>query len=408
MPPLSASSASRKSAGTSRDGAPAASAAVLTAESRTSAPAAAPNPKMKPARAAMETNASVTTPSGAAIGPAALGIRKPIEPAKKIAKTAVPPAIPEPMHNGEQSLTRALGLKIGRIVIDAGHGGHDTGTIGPSGLMEKDLCLDIALRVGQLVQQRLPAAEIVYTREDDTFVPLEQRTSMANSAKADLFVSIHANSSEDRSAGGIETYYLNFNASPEAMAVAARENTTAQSSVHDLEDLVNKIAKNEKIEESHDLATDIQTSLSKRMQTARHAGKNRGVRKAPFVVLIGAKMPSALAEISFLSNPADEQWLKKGDNRQRVAEGLYQGIENYLQSTNSFASNQGRLPRPWAAVPSAVSSDAAPARAAAGSTPAPILPLPPAPRPLASANHATSARSASVPDSAVARSSDAQ
>ena len=153
-----------------------------------------------------------------------------------------PPTAAKPTRAGERSLTRALGLKIGRIVIDPGHGGHDTGTIGPTGLMEKDLCLDVALRLGKLIEQRLPSDEIVYTRQNDKYVGLEQRTAIANEAKADLFVSIHANSSDDASVSGIETYYLNFNASPQAMEVAARENATAQSSVHDLQDLVTKIA----------------------------------------------------------------------------------------------------------------------------------------------------------------------
>ena len=269
-------------------------------------------------------------------GPAAPGA-EPVSgvSAKKAAEAMGPAPVPEPTRSGEQSLTRALGLKVGRIVIDAGHGGHDTGTIGPTGLMEKDLCLDLALRVGKLIETRLPAAEVIYTRDDDTFVPLEQRTALANNAKADLFLSIHANSSDDPKISGIETYYLNFNASPGAMDVAARENATAQSNVHDLEDIVEKIARNEKIEESRDFATDIQESLSKQ---AGNTERSRGVRKAPFVVLIGADMPSVLAEVSFLSNPAEEQWLKKPDNRQRIAEGLYRGIETYLHSTNSLAS----------------------------------------------------------------------
>jgi len=255
-----------------------------------------------------------------------------------------PPTIPDLTLDGQHSLTRALGLKIGRIVIDAGHGGHDTGTIGPTGLMEKDLCLDVALRLGKSIQQRLPSAEVVFTRDDDTFIPLERRTEIANEAKADLFISVHANSSQDKQARGIETYYLNFTGSSDAMEVASRENALSENAVHDLQNLVTKIARNEKIEESRDLATMIQESLSKRMENINRGERNRGVRKAPFVVLIGADMPSVLAEISFLSNPSDEQWLKKPENRQKVADGLYRGIESYLQSTNSLAANQSRSP----------------------------------------------------------------
>jgi N-acetylmuramoyl-L-alanine amidase len=209
--------------------------------------------------------------------------------------------------------------------------------------MEKDLCLDIALRLGKLIEQRLPGAEVVYTRKDDTFVPLEERTAIANQAKADLFVSIHANSSHDHAARGIETYYLNFATSAEAMEVAARENALSQSSIHELQDLIKKIARNEKIEESKELAADIQESLSKRLRQSSDAERDRGVKKAPFVVLIGANMPSVLSEISFISNPADEKLLKKTDQRERVAEGLYRGVESYLQSLNSVSNNRQRL-----------------------------------------------------------------
>src|SRR5437016_2305431 len=250
-----------------------------------------------------------------------------------------PASAPQPTRDGQSTLTRALGLKVGRIVIDAGHGGHDTGTIGPTGLMEKDLCLDVALRLGKIIEQRLPGADVVYTRADDTFVPLEERTNIANQAKADLFISIHANSSRDTGARGIETYYLNLKGSAEAMEVAARENATAQEGVHDLETLVKKIAQTEKIDESKEFAQDIQDSLAKRIQKFSRSVRNRGVRKAPFVVLIGADMPSILTEISFLSNPADEKLLKQPEQRQKLAEGLYQGISSYLQNMNSVTVN---------------------------------------------------------------------
>jgi N-acetylmuramoyl-L-alanine amidase len=220
--------------------------------------------------------------------------------------------------------------------------------------MEKDLCLDVALRLGKIIAQHLPGADVVYTRSDDTFIPLEQRTNLANQSKADLFISIHANSSHNHAARGIETYYLNLKGSPEAMEVAARENASSQEGVHDLEDLVKKIARNEKIDESREFAEDIQDSLAKRIQKSARTVRDRGVRKAPFVVLIGADMPSILTEISFLSNPSDEQLLKKPEYRQRVAEGLYQGIVSYLQSLNSVTLN---LPgRTAPARPAAVAS----------------------------------------------------
>jgi N-acetylmuramoyl-L-alanine amidase len=257
-----------------------------------------------------------------------------------------PASTPQPTRDGQSTLTRALGLKIGRIVIDAGHGGHDTGTIGPTGLMEKDLCLDVALRLGKIIQQRLPGADVVFTRSDDTFIPLEERTHIANEAKADMFISIHANSSQDTGARGIETYYLNLRGSAEAMEVAARENATDDQGIHELQDLVKQIARTEKIDESKEFAEDVQDSLSKRIQKTARTVKNRGVRKAPFVVLIGADMPSILTEISFLSNPADEKMLKQPEHRQRVAEGIYQGVASYLQSLNSMGVNQSNIPAP--------------------------------------------------------------
>jgi N-acetylmuramoyl-L-alanine amidase len=254
-----------------------------------------------------------------------------------------PPAEPRPTRDGDRSLTRALGLKISRIVIDAGHGGHDTGTIGPHGLMEKDLCLDVALRLGALIQQKLPGAQVIYTRKDDTFVALEDRTKIANEAKADLFLSIHANSSPDPGARGVETYYLNFATSPESMEVAARENANAQESLHDLQDIIQKIARNEKVEESKELAGDIQGTLAQRLQLVSLNERNRGVKKAPFVVLIGANMPSVLSEISFVSNPYDERLLRKPEQRQRIAEGLYRGITTYLGNLNSLSKNKQKL-----------------------------------------------------------------
>jgi N-acetylmuramoyl-L-alanine amidase len=235
-----------------------------------------------------------------------------------------------PTADGDLSLIRALGLKVGRIVVDAGHGGHDTGTIGPNGLMEKDLVLDVALRLGKLLEQKL-GAEVVYTRHDDTFIPLETRTAIANQNQADLFISIHANSSPDPAARGVETYYLNFTRSADALEVAARENAVSETSVHDLQDLVKKIALKEKIEESREFAATVEKSLYAG-EAARNSGiKDRGVKKAPFIVLIGANMPSILSEISFVSNPSDERKLRTPEYRQRIAESLYRGVAHYAQ-----------------------------------------------------------------------------
>lgn len=233
-----------------------------------------------------------------------------------------------PTAGGDRSLIRALGLKIGKIVIDPGHGGHDTGTIGPNGLKEKDLVLEVGRRLGKLLEARL-GAEVVYTRKDDTFIPLETRTAIANQQRADLFISIHANSSHDPNARGVETYYLNFTSSPDALEVAARENAVSEKSIYELQDLVKKIALKEKIEESREFATDVQTSLHSGLAAKSPSIRNRGVKKAPFIVLIGANMPSILAEISFVSNPSDEHRLETGEYRQRIAESLYRGIAKY-------------------------------------------------------------------------------
>ncbi|MGE5323042.1 MAG: N-acetylmuramoyl-L-alanine amidase family protein, partial [Actinomycetota bacterium] len=243
--------------------------------------------------------------------------------------------VASPTADGDRSLIRALGLKIGKIVVDAGHGGHDTGTIGPNGLEEKDLVLDVALRLGKLLQNKL-GAEVVYTRDDDTFIPLETRTAIANKEHADLFISLHANSSRDRSARGVETYYLNFTSSPDALEVAARENAVSQQSIHQLQDLVKKIALKEKIEESREFAADVQQSLYKGLNGKNPGERNRGVKKAPFVVLIGANMPSILAEISFVSNPHDARKLKTGSYRQQIAESLYKGVAKYIHGLSGI------------------------------------------------------------------------
>lgn len=265
--------------------------------------------------------ASIPTPKSSKLGKSST---------KKTRLTAAMPLREaQPTSDGDRSLIRTLGLKIGKIVIDPGHGGHDTGTIGPGGLMEKDLVLDVSKRLGKLLERRL-GAQVVFTRRDDTFIPLETRTSIANQEQADLFVSVHANSSHDPDARGVETYYLNFTSSPEALEVAARENAASDKSIHELQDLVKKIALKEKIEESREFASDVQQSLHTGLAARNPGERDRGVKKAPFVVLIGANMPSILAEISFLSNPGDEHRLRTPEYRQRIAESLYRGIARYV------------------------------------------------------------------------------
>jgi N-acetylmuramoyl-L-alanine amidase len=250
---------------------------------------------------------------------------------------AIQPAAPT--ESGSRTLTRALGLKIGRIVIDPGHGGHDTGTIGPTGLEEKDVVLDVGLKLKKLLE-RNTGCEVVMTRSDDTFIPLEERTAIANEKAADLFISIHANASPDDSARGIETYYLNFTSSPDALEVAARENASSQEAVHQLQDLIKKIAMAEKIEESQDFARLVQREVYTRVTKVSGAQRDRGIKKAPFVVLIGANMPSVLAEISFLTNPRDERLLKRSDYREKIAYALYEGILGYVKNLGEVRTVQ--------------------------------------------------------------------
>jgi N-acetylmuramoyl-L-alanine amidase len=267
-------------------------------------------------------------------------------PSPALSASPAPPA-PSPASPGEfskgarrtstggSSLTRALGLKVGRIVIDAGHGGHDQGTQGPHGLVEKELVLDVAQRVGKLIEERMNA-EVIYTRSDDTFVPLEGRTAIANQKKADLFLSIHANSSPIPRIAGMETFYLNFTDSRDALDVASRENASSQKSIFELQDIIQKITLHEKLDESREFASRIQTALFGFSSRNIPGQKNRGVKKAPFVVLIGASMPSVLAEIGFLSNPREESLLKKSDYRQKLAESLYRGVAKYAESLSHF------------------------------------------------------------------------
>lgn len=250
---------------------------------------------------------------------------------------AIAPHAAKPNSDGSVSLTRSLGLKIGKIVIDPGHGGHDFGTIGPEGLAEKDVVLDIAKRLGNILEERL-GSQVIYTRDDDTFVPLENRTALANQQQADLFISIHANSSRNRSATGLETFYLGIASSrdTETLDIVTRENAYSEHSLHDLQDVIRKITLNEKVEESKEFAADIQKAVVAQSSQWGPREKNRGVKKAHFIVLIGANMPSVLTEMPFLSNPDGERLLKKPENRQKIAQALYEGIFNYIKKLSGI------------------------------------------------------------------------
>ncbi|HUA62926.1 MAG TPA: N-acetylmuramoyl-L-alanine amidase [Verrucomicrobiae bacterium] len=240
---------------------------------------------------------------------------------------------------GVASLTRALGLKLNRVVIDPGHGGHDQGTAGPHGLLEKELVLDVSLRLGKLIEQEM-GAEVLYTRTDDTFVSLERRTQFANEKRADLFISVHANSSAYPAISGVETYVLNFTDNRSALDVAMRENATAQKPISDLRNIVEDISAHDKAQESREFASKIQASLFGFESRSFPGELNRGVKQAPFVVLIGTSMPAILTEIGFVTNSREESLLQKPDYRQKLAESIFRGVVKYNESLSHFSIAQ--------------------------------------------------------------------
>ncbi|HXW08733.1 MAG TPA: N-acetylmuramoyl-L-alanine amidase [Vicinamibacterales bacterium] len=253
------------------------------------------------------------------------------------------PAIPAMNSSGQFSLARQLGLGVSRIVIDAGHGGHDPGARG-NGLSEAAVVLDVAQRLKKLLDKQ-PGVDVAMTRDSDVFVPLEERTAIANRLNADLFLSIHANASRNTKARGVETYFLNFATNPEAEAVAARENSASGRTMHNLPDIVRAIALNNKINESRDFAGTVQKAMVERLSAKNRDVRNLGVKQAPFVVLIGAGMPSVLAEISFVTNKEDGQLLKSAAYRQTIAEALLEAILRYqrsLKARTSIAMGNGR------------------------------------------------------------------
>jgi N-acetylmuramoyl-L-alanine amidase len=243
------------------------------------------------------------------------------------------PTVPLTNSNGQFSIARQLGLGVSRIVLDPGHGGHDPGVNG-NGIYESELVLDVSLRLKKLLENQ-PGMDVVMTRDTDIFIPLEQRTAIANRESADLFLSIHANASRNVKARGVETYFLNFAANPEAEAVAARENSASGQTMHRLPDIVRAITLNNKIDESRDFADAVQKSMVRTLSPRNRELQDRGVKQAPFVVLIGAGMPSVLAEISFVSHKQEGVLLKTSAYRQQIAEALFDAIVKYQKSLKS-------------------------------------------------------------------------
>ncbi len=242
-----------------------------------------------------------------------------------------PPTVNAPNLGGAGfSMARQLGLGVSRIVIDPGHGGHDPGAKG-KGITEAELVLDVAMRLEKLLRDT-HRYEVLLTRRTDEFIPLPERTAMANREGADLFLSIHANASPNVQAHGVETYFLNFASNLSAAAVAARENADSGQAMGALPDFVKAIALNNKLDESRDFATLVQRSMIDQLRGANKTIKDLGVKQAPFVVLIGASMPSVLAEVSFLTNAQELKLLKSNAYRQRIAEALSGAIAKYQTS----------------------------------------------------------------------------
>ncbi len=237
---------------------------------------------------------------------------------------------PQPTKSG-YTMIRQLGLGVQRIIIDPGHGGRHPGCVGKAGLQEKNVVLDVSQRLKKLLESKTDL-EVILTRESDIYLPLENRPVIANQKRGDLFISIHANADRNRKVSGVQSFYLNFSTDPSVLETAAKENATSTKNISEMMDIVKKIASNAKIEESKEFALKIHKSLVKSLSQNYDRVKDMGVRGAPLWVLIGGRMPSTLIEVSYLSNPTEESRLKTPQYRQRVAQGIFEGIIEYINS----------------------------------------------------------------------------
>ncbi len=221
--------------------------------------------------------------------------------------------------------------KIRRIVIDPGHGGHDSGAIGPDGIMEKDVVLAIGLKLRKMLQEEL-GLDVVMTRSTDVFIPLEERTAIANKVGADLFISIHANAALNHNASGIETYYLNLAKTEKVAQLAAKENGTSLQKVSTLQAILFDLMANYKLNDSAHLADEVQKALYGKINGRYHDVKNLGVKQGPFYVLVGASMPSILVETAFVSNTQEECRLSSPAYQEMTADGIVKGVRDYISS----------------------------------------------------------------------------
>jgi N-acetylmuramoyl-L-alanine amidase len=248
----------------------------------------------------------------------------PAGPVENLART------PKPLDSG-YTMARQLGLGIRTIVIDPGHGGLDPGCIGKKGVQEKDVVLDISLKLKNLLSTHKDL-QVILTRESDIYVALEDRPVIANQKKADLFVSIHANASFNRKRSGVETFFLNFSPDASVNEIAARENATSTKNISEMKSIIMKIVQNSKLLESKDVAEKINRDLLKSLLVKHPGVKDLGVKGGPFWVLIGSDMPSVLVEVSHLSNPAEEALLITQAYEDLIAKGIYDGIMEYIHS----------------------------------------------------------------------------
>jgi N-acetylmuramoyl-L-alanine amidase len=328
--PASATQATQSTQGASATAA--APAATLAADAvradRVTAPA--PLAPLPSAIQAKPLGRAVPAPPASRQAPVVPGVRTPAPSAPLSVHAGLAPATPAQIGRGGFSIARQLGLRVGRVVIDPGHGGNDPGTL-TAEITESAITLDIALKLEALLTQTA-GVEVVLTRRSDVYVGLQDRTAQANKESADLFVSIHVNANRDRSVKGIETFVLNFASSPRAAAVASRENASSTMTMSRLEEVVKQIALTNKLDESRELAGELQSTLVKRLRITDKGLKDFGVRQAPFVVLIGAAMPSVLVEVAFLTNRTEGQLLATDAYRQSVAESLADGLVRYLRA----------------------------------------------------------------------------
>jgi N-acetylmuramoyl-L-alanine amidase len=242
---------------------------------------------------------------------------------------------------GGISLSEQMGLKVRKVVIDAGHGGHDTGAIGPTGLKEKDVTLAIAKRVKKRLEEKVPDIEVILTRDDDRFLELAERTAIANGAGADLFISIHANANPSRKIHGVETYYLNITSDRYAIRLAQRENAETQGDVtiSDLEFILADLAMKSNVDDSIRLGRHVQGSLVGRLRQDHNEVQDLGLKHALFFVLLGSRMPAILVETSFISNRVEEKRLGSAEYQEAVADGVVKGVQRFLderQANNRY------------------------------------------------------------------------